>query len=52
MVSDLSNKFHCDIKYSCQHCLKEAYEHLMKNEMGYVTDEELIECLPNVLRHM
>lgn len=50
MVSDLSNKFYCNIKYSCSHCLKDAYDRLMNDEIGCVTDEELMESLPQVLR--
>ncbi len=51
MVDKLEQQWKHNVKYSCEHCLKEAYDSVITNTNGYVTDEELILSSNNTLRH-
>jgi len=48
----LEKKYKNNIKYSCGHCLKKAYESELIDQQGCVTDEELIESSGGKLLHM
>lgn len=41
-----------DVKFTCNHCLKIAYDSELNDINGYVTDDDLIESSNNRLRHM
>lgn len=51
MVNFLKNKWTNDVTFSCSHCLEEAYNSILNNEIGYVTDEELINSSNKTLQH-
>lgn len=51
MVSFLENKWKTNIAFSCSHCLEKAYNSVLNDETGYVTDEELIKSSNNTLQH-
>ena len=51
MINYLRDKYKNEIKYSCIHCLIEAYQSEINGVNGYITDEELIECSNNKLKH-
>ena len=51
MINFLENKWKNDITFSCSHCLEEAYNSILNNEIGYITDEELITSSNNILQH-
>ena len=51
MVTFLENKWENDISFSCYHCLETAYNSVLNNQIGYVTDEELINSSNNTLKH-
>ena len=51
MVSFLENKWKNTITFSCPHCLEEAYNSVLNDKTGYVTDEELIQSSNNTLQH-
>ena len=51
MCSFLEKKWNNTVHFSCEHCLKEAYDSELNNTQGYVTDEELIESSNNKLKH-
>lgn len=54
MIKFLEEKYQREIKYSCVHCLKIAYDfekYGTKVSNGYVTDEELIESSNRKLIH-
>lgn len=44
MVEYLQGKWNKKIKYSCAHCLNDAYQAEVNGVQGYVSDEELHEC--------
>ncbi len=46
----LEKKWNNTIKYSCGHCLRDAYESELNDKQGYVTDEELIISSNNKLK--
>lgn len=47
----LEKKWNNSVKFSCSHCLQEAYCHEINNTQGYVTDEELIVSSNYKLKH-
>ena len=52
MIKYLETKWECgQVKFSCSHCLREAYLSVINESDGYVTDEELIKSSGNTLRH-
>lgn len=51
MINFLQAKWSNPVKFSCVHCLKEAYLSVVNQSNGYVTDDELIESSNNTLRH-
>lgn len=51
MVQYLEEKWKSNVNYTCQSCLKEAYNSVQNNCIGYVTDEDLIISSKNTLRH-
>ena len=51
MCDFLGKKWNNNITYKCVHCLEEAYHSEVNNIQGYITDEELILCSNNKLRH-
>lgn len=49
MVNAIENKLsNIKIKYKCEHCLKIAFDLIINNETGYITDEELIGTTRNL----
>jgi len=51
MIQFLGERYKKEIKYSCEHCLKIAYESEKNGTKGYVTDDELIEASNYKLIH-
>ena len=51
IIKTLEKYYSKSIKYSCIHCLKEAYNSILQQKTGYVTDEELIQSSNNTLKH-
>jgi hypothetical protein len=51
MIKILEQKWSNKVNYTCCHCLKEAYESVINEKNGYVTDEELIKSSNNTLKH-
>lgn len=51
MVLYLSEYYGSSITYTCQECLKVAYQSAVEEKRGYVTDEELIACSRGALQH-
>lgn len=51
MIQFLGERYNKVIKYSCEHCLKIAYESEKNGTKGYVTDDELIEASNYKLIH-
>jgi hypothetical protein len=39
----LEKKWKTTVTFHCSHCLKEAYESVLCDVQGYVTDEELLQ---------
>lgn len=50
-IKYLEEKWKRPISYTCFNCLDEAYDCVVNNVTGYITDEELIECSNNFLQH-
>jgi hypothetical protein len=51
MVLTLENKLGNKINYTCEHCLKTAYNIITGCENnGYITDDELLESTNNVFK--
>ena len=51
IVSYLEKKWNNNVAYTCEHCLIDAYNSVLNNSSGYVTDEELITSSNNTLKH-
>lgn len=51
MVILLESIWKRKVTYTCVHCLREAYNSVINNTKGYVTDEDLIESSNNMLKH-
>lgn len=51
MEEYLESAFHCKITYNCNNCLKEAYNALINNTDGYITDDDLIIASKGRLKH-
>ncbi len=51
MCNVLENKWGNPVKYNCANCLEEAYQAVLNDVQGYVTDEELIESSGGMLRN-
>jgi hypothetical protein len=43
MCEYLEKKWKTTVMFQCNHCLKEAYESVIQDVQGYVTDEELLQ---------
>ena len=52
MTSYLEQKWNNKLNYTCNHCLLKAYNSVINDETGYVTDEELIISSNNTLKHL
>ena len=46
----LGNKWKHPVVYKCIHCLREAYQSVLNDTQGYVTDDELIASSNNTLK--
>lgn len=51
MIQYLSEYYGSPVTYTCQECLKVAYQSAVEEKRGYVTDEDLIACSRGALRH-
>lgn len=51
MKKFLEEKWSKEINYTCMHCLKIAYKSVLNNEIGYVTDDELVTLSEGKLRY-
>lgn len=47
----LEEKWGKKITYNCVNCLKIAYDSTVNNEMGYITDDDLLELSEGKLKH-
>lgn len=50
MCNFLEKKYSNTINYKCVHCLQEAYNSVINDTQGYVTDDELIISSNNTLK--
>ena len=50
MVASLENKIGNTVKYTCQHCLKNAYNKFITgcDTNGYISDEEVLESIQSI----
>ncbi len=51
MKNFLEEKWSKEINYTCIHCLKIAYKSTLDNEIGYITDDELLTLSDGKLKH-
>ncbi len=51
MVQALEQHYSNPVKFTCIHCLTDAYNSVISGKNGYVTDEELIISSGYTLRH-
>ncbi len=51
MKNFLEEKWSKEINYTCIHYLKIAYKSTLDNEIGYITDDELLTLSDGKLKH-
>ena len=51
-VTILEKKWNNKVCYTCEHCLMNAYNSVVNNTSGYVTDDDLIISSNHTLKHL